>query len=239
MDYDKKDKVLLVIPAFNEEENITTVISGVKDLFPELDILVVDDGSDDKTSDISRSLGAFVVTLPFNLGYGTALQTGFKYAAKNNYDYLIHMDADGQHDPESISLLIKEITNSDVDIVIGSRFLESSNYKHVFFKRVGIIIFRVIINLFTGEHITDPTSGFQALNRKAFEFYSYIYPADFPDTDVIITSHRCGFSIKEIPVKIYPRVSGKSMHSGLKPIYYIFKMFLSIFVTILRKNPTK
>ncbi len=230
---------LTVIPAFNEELHISDVVSGVRALSLPLDILVVDDGSTDGTVRAARDAGASVISLPFNVGYGGALQTGFKYALRNGYDYLIHLDGDGQHDPESIGLLLEEIKNNGADIVVGSRFLEDPDYRCDTARRIGIAIFRMIAKLTTGRTITDPTSGFQALNRKAFEFYSHEYPSDFPDTDVIITSHRAHFDIKEIPVKIHPSMSGKSMHSGLAPFYYVFKMFLSICVTLLRKRPKK
>jgi hypothetical protein len=241
MDYNKKkNRVLVVIPAFNEEKNVANVISSIRNLFPLMDILVVDDGSTDATPRIAKDAGAFVISLPFNLGYGAALQTGFKYALRRNYNYLIHLDADGQHEPESIRSLLREIQSGQADIVIGSRFLNNPNYRLDISKRIGIAIFRMIINLVIKQNITDPTSGFQALNRRTFEFYSCNYPSDFPDADVIITSHRACFNIKEIPVAMYKSPLGKrQMHSGVTSIYYVFKMLLSILVTLLRKRPEK
>lgn len=231
------NKTLIITPAFNEEKNIANVISDILNLSHLTNILVVDDGSTDTTAHVSKQTGANVISLPFNMGYGAALQTGFKYAFKNKYNYVVHMDADGQHEPRSIKTLLDEIRKEEVDIVIGSRFLDNPDYPLDFLRKIGIAIFKVIIKLFTKQEITDPTSGFQALNRKAFEFYSNIYPSDFPDADVIISSHLARLKIKEIPVKFYPKPFGKSMHSGIKPFYYAFKMFLSIFVTLLRKKP--
>ncbi len=230
---------LAVIPAFNEEAHVADVVSGVRAQGLPLDVLVVDDGSDDGTARAAAEAGAHVVSLPFNVGYGGALQTGFKYALRNGYEYLVHLDGDGQHDPASIAPLLEAVRNGGTDIVVGSRFLQDPDYRCLFARRIGIAIFRLIARLTTGRAITDPTSGFQALNRKAFAFYSREYPSDFPDTDVIITSHRAHFEIREIPVKIHPSVSGRSMHSGLAPFYYVFKMFLSICVTLLRKRPKK
>lgn len=233
---EKKNITLIVIPAFNEQKHIADVVSKIRNLPLPVDILVVDDSSTDATAHIAKSKGAKVISLPFNMGYGASLQTGFKYATENKYEYIIHLDADGQHEPESIDSLIKGIQNGQADIVIGSRFLVNPNYPLDIPRRIGIAIFRTITSFIIKQNITDPTSGFQALNRKAFELYSNIYPVDFPDADIIILSYFAGLKIREIPVKIYPKSSGKSIHSGLKPFYYAFKMFLSIFVTLLRKK---
>ena len=147
------------------------------------------------------------------------------------------MDADGQHDPGSIKALLDEIRKEDVDVVMGSRFFGNREYKAPFVRRTGIYIFGKIASIITGQYSTDPTSGFQALNRDAVRFYaSPFYPVDYPDADVIIMLHRAGLRIREIPVTMHARKEGKSMHSGLKPLYYIFKMFLSMFVTLLRND---
>ena len=230
-----RSKVLVIIPAFNEQKNIAAVIAGIQNLTLGLDILVIDDGSTDATPRLAKNSGATVVSLPFNMGYGAALKTGFKYAARNDYEYVIHMDADGQHDPQSVPALLSEIQKGQTDIVIGSRFLTNSGYPLTLPKRIGIKIFKAITKSIIKQPVTDPTSGFQALDRDAFHFFIKNYPSDYPDADVIINSYLSGLRIKEIPVYIYPRAFGKSMHSGFKPSYYIFKMFLSIFVTLLRK----
>ncbi|OGW42630.1 MAG: glycosyl transferase family 2 [Nitrospirae bacterium RBG_16_43_11] len=229
---------IIVIPAFNEEANIASLIDNIRTSAPEVDILVVDDGSADRTSRIAAKAGAVVVRLPFNLGYGAALQTGFKYALMKRYRYVIQMDADGQHDPDSIGLLLKEIGKGDIDVVIGSRFLSSVvQYKIPLLRKAGISLFSRIVSFIIHQKITDPTSGFQALNRDAVRFHaSPYYPTDYPDADTIIMLHRAGLRIRESPVRMYPSVSGKTMHSGLKPVYYMFKMFLSMFVTLLRKS---
>jgi glycosyltransferase involved in cell wall biosynthesis len=229
--------VLIVIPAYNEERNISSLLGNIRQTISEADILVIDDGSTDRTARVAEKAGALVVKLPFNMGYGAAVQTGFKYALMKRYQYVVQMDADGQHDPDSIHALLDEIRHEDVDVVIGSRFLGNKVYKAPFVRRMGISMFGKIASIITGQHSTDPTSGFQALNRDAVRFYaSPYYPVDYPDADVLIMLHRAGLRIREIPVTMHARKVGKSMHSGLKPLYYIFKMFLSMFVTLLRKD---
>jgi glycosyltransferase involved in cell wall biosynthesis len=230
--------VLIVVPAYNEERNIGFVIDGVRGVVPDADILVVDDGSSDGTAQRARRAGARVISLPFNLGYGVALQAGFKYALERDYDYVVQMDADGQHEPTSVLDLIAEVRKGDADVVLGSRFLGPSTFKPRFARRVGILLFRVIVSWVVGQRISDPTSGYQALNRRVLAFYATdVYPTDYPDADVLIMVHFAGFRIKEIPVVMYAGAANrKSMHSGLRPFYYVFKMFLSILVTLMRER---
>ena len=236
MSNELNDNLAIIIPAFNEAGRIASAISGIRK-FSNADIVVVDDGSDDRTASEARAAGARVIELPFNLGYGSALQTGFKYALDRGYEFAVQMDADGQHDPMSIKTLIEPVIADEVDVVIGSRFLDKGNYKAPFVRRIGMYFFGIITSVLTGRRITDPTSGFQALNKKVMEFYaSGAYPVDYPDADVIIMLHRQGFRFKEVPV-IMHNAAKRSMHGGiLKPLYYIFKMMLSIFVTLLRKE---
>lgn len=226
----------IIIPAFNEEGRIASTIMGIRK-FTEADIIVVSDGSTDDTVSEAKEAGADVIELPFNLGYGAALQTGFKYALKMGYEFAVQMDADGQHDPMSIKTLIEPVIADEVDIAIGSRFMDKGNYKAPFVRRIGMYFFGLIASIFTSRKITDPTSGFQALNKKVMEFYaSDAYPVDYPDADVIIMLHRQGFRFKEVPVIMHNAVK-PSMHGGIiKPMYYIFKMMLSILVTLMRKE---
>ena len=231
-------EVIIIIPAYNEEGNLLSLIKNIRSKISGVDILIIDDGSADRTARVAEKAGALVASLPFNMGYGAALQTGFKYALMNRYRYVIQMDADGQHDPDSIRTLLEELKKEDADVVIGSRFMDGKElYKTHWTRRFGMILFGKIASMITGLLITDPTSGFQALNRDALRFYaSKYYPVDYPDADVIIMLHRAGLRVREVPVTMHPRLEGESMHSGLKPIYYIFKMFLSMFVTLLRKD---
>lgn len=231
-------EVLIIIPAYNEENNIASLIENIRNNITCVDILAIDDGSRDRTASVAGKAGAIVLRLPFNMGYGAALQTGIKYALKKRYRYAVQMDADGQHDPGSIRTLLDEIKKEDVDVVIGSRFMDNrTTYKSPLVRRVGMGIFGRIASIITGRPVTDPTSGFQALNRDAMRFYaSPYYPVDYPDADVIIMLHRAGLRIREVAVTMHARKEGTSMHSGLKPLYYVFKMFLSMFVTLLRKD---
>lgn len=234
----KDDKVIIILPAFNEEQNLPPLLQTVRKEVKEADILIVDDGSTDRTARVARKAGAMVIQLPFNMGYGAALQAGFKYALMKRYRYVVQMDADGQHDPASIKILLDEIRKEEMDVVIGSRFLElEGGYRVPLIRKMGMRLFARIASLIIGQPVTDPTSGFQALNRDAIRFYaSRYYPVDYPDADVIIMLHKAGLRIKEIPVLMHVRKQGQSMHSGLKPVYYVFKMFLSMFVTLLRKD---
>jgi glycosyltransferase involved in cell wall biosynthesis len=231
-----KNNLAVIIPAYNETGRISSTVAGIRK-FTDADIIIVNDGSSDDTAGEARVLGARLIELPFNLGYGAALQTGFKYALDRGYEFAVQMDADGQHDPMSIKTLIEPVIADEVDVVKGSRFLDKGNYKAPFVRRMGMYFFGIITSVLTGRRITDPTSGFQALNKKVMEFYaSDAYPVDYPDADVIIMLHRKGFRFKEVPV-IMHNAAKRSMHGGiLNPLYYIFKMMLSIFVTLLRKE---
>jgi glycosyltransferase involved in cell wall biosynthesis len=170
------------------------------------------------------------------MGYGAAIQTGYKYARDKGYDYLVQLDADGQHDPTCIPALLSPVLAGDADIAIGSRFLGNS-YRPPLARRAGMAIFRWIVDTVTGSSITDTTSGFQAFNSNVIRFFATdIFPVDYPDADMLITLHRAGFCMTEVPVRMYENSEGKSMHSGLKPLYYMFKMLLSICVTLMREK---
>lgn len=228
-------KTLVIIPCLNEEKNIGRVVSRVKKFLPKAKILVVNDGSEDQTVFLAKKAGAEVISHPYNLGYGTTLQTGYQYALENNFDFVAQLDGDGQHYPEFLPPLLKSVAKGDCDLALGSRFLGKYQYKMQFLRRLGISIFSNLIRILAGQTITDPTSGFQAMNQKVVKFYaSDIYPSDFPDADVLLMALKKGFKIKEIPVRMHPSDQSK-LHSGLKPIYYAFKMFLSIFMTIIRR----
>jgi len=236
-----KSPYLVVIPAFNEEESIVKVVNSISALSIDADILVINDGSSDCTEIILKSRNLNVISLPFNLGYGAALQTGYKYATQRNYEYIIQFDGDGQHDANDIKTIIEILTTTDSDIVIGSRFLGKGNFKLGFMKKTAINIFRFLIRHLTRTKITDPTSGLQGLKRGAFEYFSKMghYPSDFPDADILIFMLRSGYKITEFPTNIKVREAGKSMHSGLKPIIYFIKILLSIIIILLRSNAKK
>lgn len=230
-------KKCIIIPAFNEEANIALVVAGIKNQI-DADIIVINDGSKDLTAKKAGEAGAFVISHPFNMGYGVALQTGYKYAVKNKYDFLVQIDGDGQHDPKSIPEFFKRVEAHECDILIGSRFLGKGDYSAGALKLFGIGLFRLIIRIISGEKITDPTSGYQCLNKKVFTIFTEdSFPCDYPDANIIIMLHRKGFIIKEIPVTMAANPEGRSMHQGiLTKIYYLFKIFLSLFITLIRKK---
>lgn len=233
-------KILVLIPAFNEEKNIEQTVKSVLAKKPESVVLVVDDGSQDQTAQIALKTGAIVLSHSFNLGYGVALQTGYKYALTRNFDLIVQMDADGQHDPRFIGDLIKPLSKDEADLVIGSRFLRYS-YKMPLVKKIGILIFRFLIRVITDYKITDPTSGYRAFKPTLLKILvTDIYPTDFPDADLLITLIRGGVRVKEVPVKMYqPPKNKKPMHQGIVAFYYIFKVFLSVLIGLLRSKEIK
>jgi glycosyltransferase involved in cell wall biosynthesis len=228
-------KILLVLPARNESENIGRVLDQICALYPQHPVLVVNDASGDTTSEIVQKYQSVsLIVLPFWMGYGGALQTAYKYAYRNEYDAVVQLDADGQHDPASIQFLLNHI--QDADLVVGSRFLARNDYRMPWIRRLGCSVLSQIGKRLTGMEITDPTSGFQALNRKALGIaIQDYYPMDYPDLDVLILMHRFRLKVMEIPVIMHPSEGKTGMHEGLQVWYYAFKMFLSIFVMMLRK----
>jgi glycosyltransferase involved in cell wall biosynthesis len=233
-------KKLVIMPAYNEERNIGSVIDNLHSIKLDVDIVVIDDGSLDRTAEIARSKGVKVISLLFNQGYGAALQTGYMYANKRGYDIVIQMDADGQHDPLSIKDLVTAIEKGEVDVALGSRYLAAGKRQGSLTRRLGSLLFGWIATLSTGLKITDPTSGFQAFNAQVISFFAHTaFPSDYPDADIIIFLHQAGFRIKELPVKMYSFANKASMHRGYRIIYYLIKMFLSIIVTMVRKKPDK
>jgi len=243
----RKERKLVIVPAFNEGKRIARVLKKIQEVDKEIDIIVIDDGSTDDTGLKSRLVGARVVRLSSNMGYGVAIQTGYKYALERGYDYVVQLDSDGQHDPDYLPKMFTEILSGNADLVIGSRFLKGMSsvkvsemgYRVSPARKLGISLFAFLVSKFIGLKITDPTSGYRALNKQVIKFLANdFFPYDYPDADVIILAYRAGFKIKEIPMIMYDRTTGTSMHSGLKPVYYIFKMFLSMLMTLLRKKPS-
>jgi glycosyltransferase involved in cell wall biosynthesis len=228
-------EILVLIPAFNEQERIEDVINGARQYLPQARILVVDDGSKDGTAAVSRGAGAIVVTHPFNLGVGTALQTGYKYALEQGFQCVIQLDADGQHPPELIPAFVAKLKETDADLIIGSRFLQGKKSNGSFLRRCGNMLLGRIVTLLVRERLTDPTSGYRAMKSTVLRFcVGDMYSFDYPDADFLLTLHRSGYRMEEIPIDVLPRMGGRSQHHGLKPIYYMIKMLLSIFVIMLR-----
>lgn len=231
-------KVMVMVPAFSEEKNIRQVIKEVRTKAPGMDIVIIDDGSKDRTRELCLNSGVKVLKHPFNMGYGVTIQTGYKYAVEYGYDVVVQVDGDNQHDPAHIHELLAALDSSGVNVVIGSRFLADDGKKWPFARRVGIKIFSTIASVITGQPITDSTSGFQALDRKAFTFFSKLdnFPYDYPDANALITLYFAGFKIQEIPVSMRDRVHGTSMTAGLKTLIYVSQMLISILMVLLRKK---
>ena len=230
-------RILVIIPAYNESRKIAQVVQGIRLVVPDCDILVVNDGSRDDTAAAAAAAGAVVLTHPINMGYGVTIQTAYKYAFERGYDYLVQIDGDGQHDPVFIPALLEAVVAGETDVVVGSRFREVESYRPSFSRRLGILFFRKLVSVLVGREITDPTSGYQAMNRDVIRFFtSDVFPCDYPDADVLVSLNLAGFRIREIPVRMFANAEGKTMHSGFKPLYYMFKMCLSIFVTLLRNR---
>lgn len=226
---------LVIIPALNEAGRIGAVLRGIDEQGIDADVLVIDDGSQDDTAAEARRSGAQVIRHPFQMGYGAALQTGYIYAYKRDYERLVQMDADGQHDPESVHTLLGNLAD-DVDLVLGSRFLGSDPPPVTLPRRMGSRLFAWIVTRWTGTLITDPTSGFQAMSRRVLrELVQDHFPEDFPDADVLITLSRAGLKLKEVPVKMHARKGGVSMHRGSMAAYYTYKMFLTLALLAVRR----
>ncbi len=230
-------KILVIIPAYNEEGSVGKVVEGVHALLPEAEVLVVNDGSTDRTSEKARASQATVLELPFNLGIGGAMQAGYQYACQRGYDIAVQVDADGQHDPKEIIRLLPALQAEEADVVIGSRFIGDSEYKSSFMRRIGITIFSGVISMIVKQKITDPTSGFRAANRKAIQLFASNYPQDYPEPEAVVLLHQCRLKMEEVPVGMSERYSGESSITKIRSVYYMVKVLLAIFVDCFKKPP--
>lgn len=228
-------KVLIIIPAFNEEKNIGYVISSIKKEFPDGDILVVNDGSHDRTGDLAKDLGVMVINLPYNLGIGGAMQTGYRYACINNYDIALQVDGDGQHPADQIKRLVPVVADGGADMVVGSRFIVNSNYRPSKSRLIGIRYFSYLLSLLLRQKVMDTTSGFRAVNKKVIAFFSGYYPEDYPEVEALLLLHKRGFKVKEVSVDMKERAGGKSSITPFRSLYYMVKVSLAIFINLLRK----
>ncbi|MBU5448995.1 glycosyltransferase family 2 protein [Acetivibrio sp. MSJd-27] len=227
-------KSMVVIPAYNEEKSIYKVVKRVQNCGMKIDVVVVNDGSEDRTSEEARRAGAIVINLPLNVGIGGAVQTGYLYAVYHGYDAVVQIDGDGQHDPVDLPNLLSKLQNGEADMVIGSRFVEKSDYKPSFFRKLGILFFSKLISLLTGEKFTDTTSGYRAVNRKVMELFAKYYPSDYPEPETIVYLKRHGMKIKEIPTLMNERKTGKSSITPLKSVYYMIKVTFCLLLQDLK-----
>ncbi|HEY5658012.1 MAG TPA: glycosyltransferase family 2 protein [Myxococcota bacterium] len=218
----------ILIPAFDEASRLGDVLRALSERAPGFDVIVVDDGSGDATAEVAAAAGARVLRHSFNLGYGAALQTGYKYAWRTGVELLIQLDADGQHDPADATALLEPVERGELDLVIGSRFLGGDTYRMGALRSVGRALFQSLLRAF-GLRVTDPTSGFQAMNRAVLELYTAdAFPIDYPDVDVLLAAHRQGLRVGERPVTMAQSARPSSLHSGWAPVYYVYKMMLSV-----------
>ena len=218
----------VLIPAFNEEPRLPAVLEALRREAPEFVPIVIDDGSMDRTAEIAVQGGAKLLRHPFNLGYGAALQTGYKFALRSGVDLLVQMDADGQHRAEDVLRLAERLQTGELDLVIGSRFLGEGDYQMGTLRSAGRRFFRALLGLF-GLQISDPTSGLQAMNRSVLELYAEdMFPSDYPDVDVLLCAHRRGLRVGECAVTMDPSPRTSTLHAGLAPVYYVYKVMLSV-----------
>ncbi|MDS0525584.1 glycosyltransferase family 2 protein [Clostridium sp. SHJSY1] len=221
-------KVLVIIPAYNEEKNIVDVVMNLKKSSPNVDYIIINDCSKDLTKDVIESSGFNYVSLPVNLGIGGGVQTGYKYAMEHDYDIAIQIDGDGQHDPSCINKLIEPIINGEADMVIGSRFIEKEGFQTSFMRRFGINFLKGLIKLCCGKEITDTTSGFRATSKRLTKRFAEVYAQDYPEPEAIIDSVLNGYKVLEIPVIMHERKEGESSINLTKSIYYMIKVSLAI-----------
>ena len=229
-------KILVIIPAYNEEKSLPGVIADLRKHAPHADVIVVDDGSQDGTARTARECSVTVLRLPFNLGIGGAMQTGYRYAARYGYDIAVQFDGDGQHLAEEIAALMTALQSGTADIVVGSRFLLKTEYRASFFRRIGIWIFSTVLSRILGIQVTDTTSGFRAVNRDVIRFFAGTYPEDYPEVESLVLLHRAGLRIAEAPVKMRVRSEGKSSITPLRSLYYMVKVLLAVTIDLMKKR---
>jgi glycosyltransferase involved in cell wall biosynthesis len=227
---------IAIVPALNEEGNVGRVIAEIRAFDPGLEVVVVDDGSVDATAAVARDAGVHVLRLPFNLGIGGAVQTGFRYAFEHGYELAVRVDGDGQHDPAQLGLILEPVLAGQADIVVGSRFAGSEGYRSSRSRRVGIRLLAWVVSTLVRQRVTDTTSGFQALNRDGIRLFATDYPHDYPEVEAAVMVVRHRLRLVEVPVSMRERRAGRSSITALRSIYYMVKVLLAIFVGIFRRN---
>ncbi len=232
---------LAIVPAHNEAGAIVATVEEIRRCAPDFDVLVVDDGSTDLTASLAEAGGAKVVRLPFNLGIGGAVQTGYLYAQEHGYDVAVQIDGDGQHDPSYVYELLRCLrADPSLNMVTGSRFLEEdpSGHRSSPTRRVGIVIFARLVSMITRRRVTDPTSGLRMTNRAGIELFARDYPHDYPEVEAVLLMHAHRLRSCEVPVLMRPRTSGESAISSTQPVYYMIKVLLAVFIGLFRSHPT-
>jgi glycosyltransferase involved in cell wall biosynthesis len=228
-------KILVIVPAYNEEESLPGVIRDLREHLPTADVLVVNDGSRDATALIARKRGVMVLDLPFNLGIGGAMQAGYLYAERNAYDIAVQFDGDGQHLAAEVKKLIEPLAANQADIIVGSRFLTAGRYRAPVFRKLGIGIFSFVLSRILGTIVTDTTSGFRAANRRVIEFFAHTYPDDYPEVEALVLLHKAGLRTAEVPITMRERTGGRSSITPIRSIYYMTKVLMAIFIDLMKK----
>jgi len=227
------------VPAYNEQASVAHVVGSLREHAPEFDVLVIDDGSTDRTRQIAESTGASVLRLPYNLGIGGAVQAGFTYALEEGYDRMVQVDGDGQHDPLEITRLMDTMAEDrTIDVVCGSRFLTADNhYPAPISRRTGIHIFAFILSRIMRQRVSDPTSGFRLYNARAIALFARDYPHDYPEVEAVLMVHHHRLRMVEVPVRMFLRNGGISSIGSGKSAYYMVKVLLALFVGLARRRP--
>ena len=227
---------LVIVPAMNEEETVGLVIDEIRAFDPGFEIVVVDDGSTDRTSQVAAERGAHVLKLPFNLGIGGAMQTGYRFAWENGFDIAVQVDGDGQHDPRELSAILDPVLAGEADMVVGSRFAGSESYRVPLSRRVGIRLFAWTVSLIVRQRVSDTTSGFRAVNRHGIALFAADYPHDYPEVEatVMLVKHR--LRLREVPVTMRERTAGQSSITAVRSLYYMIKVLLAIFIGLFRRR---
>ena len=228
-------KKLIIIPAFNEESNIEKTVTAIQKTATDFDYVIINDCSTDRTREICEKNNYNIVNLPINLGIGGAVQTGYKYAYQHDYDVAVQVDGDGQHDPEFLNVMANYLMDKQLDMVIGSRFIEKQGFQSSKARRVGIIFFSALIKLLTGKRITDPTSGLRMVGRNVMALFAVDYPRDYPEPESVVAVLRRNMKVEEIPVIMHERMGGVSSISLKKSVYYMVKVTLAILIERIRK----
>jgi glycosyltransferase involved in cell wall biosynthesis len=230
---------LAIVPAYNEEGSLGTVLEEITAADPDFGVVVIDDASIDSTGQIAAAAGVPVVRLPYNIGIGGAMQTGYQFARERGFDVAVQVDADGQHDPRELSRLLEPILAGEADLAVGTRFAGEGNYRATPGRRIGMHLFAAATLLLTGRRLTDPTSGFRAVNRRGIELFAAEYPHDFPEVESNILAAKHSLRVVEVPVKMRPRAAGRSSVTTLRGTYFVIRILVALFVSAFRRYPKR
>lgn len=226
---------IAIVPAYNEALNIGRVVDELRVFDPEFAVVVISDGSSDRTAEVAAEHGAHVIRLPFNLGIGGAVQTGFRYAWEHGYELAVRCDGDGQHDPAELPKVLAPVLAGEADICVGSRFTGAEGYRSSVTRRIGIRLLALVVSAIARQRVTDTTSGFQALNRRALGLFAGDYPHDYPEVEGMVMTIRHRLRLREVPVTMREREHGSSSITALRSIYYMAKVFTALFVGLFRR----